>query len=684
MRFAVSLVFLCSMTFAQSPKDILAGLPLRFEQDAKNRWVTRGPGYVVGFEANRATLVAGRRAVRLSFEGAANQGSLTGNDALTAPANYFTPQGYRSSKMFTRLERSSLYPGIGVVYYGQAGLLEYDFNLAPHADASQIRMRFEGADSLVLNEKGEIVLGVGKDTMTQKLPVVYQRRESGELVNVEAAYVLRKDGAVGVRLGAYDPNQAVVIDPQLTYSTFLGASGADLAFAIARDSKNNIYISGTTFSSDLPFGPISYNFIFVDNSKLAFIQKLNPSLPPNNVLVYTTFFGGPGTQTLAALAVDDSGKAYITGNTNAVGLPVSTVNTPYKTTLDAAFPHPYVAVIDTTINGSGGLLYSTFLGGIGQEQSSGIATLNGKVYVTGFSIGDDFPVVGAFQATRAGGYDGFISILDPTQSGTNSLTYSTYFGGSGNDIARSIAVDTAGAVYVSGYTFSSNFPTTGGAFDTTYGGGGDAFLFKLNTASNTLAYSTLIGGTLFEEAKRVILIPGGQVALAGYTLSDDYIVTQNAYQPVLTSFSGNATLTVLNPKGQGPADLVYSTFLGGSGGEVAYDLRRDAAGKFYLCGYTLSSDFPVTNGALSPVLDPNGGYAGFVSIIDPAALPNQALVYSSYITGPGSQIAYGVEVDTTGIVYVTGFATADIFPPGAAVHTTGDANYDPFLLGFRP
>ena len=711
MRFAVSLLFLCSFTFAQSlehsrnatdtgpncssaavarasacvtPKDLLAGLPLRFEQDAKNRWVTRGPGYVVGFQGNSATLITGGRALRLTFEGASGNGSLSGTNALTAPANYFTPQGYRQSKMFTRLDRAGLYPGIGVSYYGKAGLLEYDFNLAPRADASQIRMRFEGADSLLLNEKGEIVLGLGKDSVTQRIPAVYQRRESGELAGVEASYVLREDGAVGLRLGAYDPEQPVVIDPQLTYSAFLGGTGSDIAVAVARDSKNNIYLAGQTFSFDLPFGPISFNFIYQGNTRFAFVMELNPNAPSANVLLYTTYFGGPGTQTLTALAVDDSGKVYITGNTDSVGLPVSAVNTPFQSTLSATFPHPYIAVLDTTINGSGGLLYSTYLGGTGQEQSSGIATLNGKVYVTGFTIGDDFPVGAAYQTARAGGYDAFVSILDPTQSGAASLVYSTYFGGTGNDIARSIAVDANGVVYVSGYTFSTDFPTTNGAFSTTYRGGGDAFLFKLDPAANSLLYSTYVGGEFFEEAKKVVLIPGGQVALAGYTLSDDYVVTQNAYQPVAGGVSGNATLTVLKLNGQGPADLVYSTYLGGSGGDVAYDLRRDSAGKFYLCGYTLSTDFPVTNGALNTVPQPGGGYNGFVSIIDPAALPNQALVYSSYITGPGSQVAYGVEVDTTGVVYVVGYTTGNIFPAGAAVHTTGDGNFDPYLLGFRP
>ena len=682
MRFAVSLLFLCSLTFAQSPKDLLAALPLRFEQDANHRWVTRGPGYIVGFQDNQATLVAGGRAVRLSFEGASADTSMTGANALSAPANYFTPQGYRSTKMFTRLERTSLYAGIGLSYYGKAGQLEYDFNLAPGADASQIRMRFEGADSFLLNEKGEIVLSLGENLVTQRIPAVYQRGESGELTAVEASYVLHEDGAVGVRLGSYDRAKAVVIDPQLTYSAFLGGTGADMAVAVARDSKNNIYLGGQTFSFDLPFGQISYNFIYVNSSELAFIMELNPSLPGANVLVYTTFYGGPTMQTLTGLAVDNSGKAYITGMTNAVSLPVSTVNTPFQTTLDAAFPHPYVAAIDTTVNGSGGLLYGTFLGGTKQDQSAGIATLNGKIYVTGFTPGTDFPSVGAYQ-TPAGNDDVYISIIDPTQSGSNSLVYSTYFGGTGNDVARSIAVDANGVVYVCGYTDSSNFPITGNAYSASYLGSSDAFLIKLDPNSNTLLYSTYVGGSSFDEFKKVLLLPNNQVALAGYTTSNDYVITQNAYQPVLNSASGNAILTVLNLNAQG-AGLVYSTYLGGSAGDVAYDLRQDAAGKFYICGYTLSTDFPVTNSALNPTAYPNSGYNGFVSIIDPAALPNKALVYSSYITGPGAQVAYGVEVTTTGIVYVVGFTTGNIFPAGSAVHTTGAGNFDPYILGFTP
>jgi len=685
MRFALGLIFCCSLGIAQSPKELLGSLPLRFEQHTKDRWIARGPGYAVGFEGNQVALVAGHRAVGLAFEGARPAIEFSGQNEFRAKANYFTTGGYHSSAMFARLEAKDVYPGIGLAYYGTSGHLEYDFLLSPGADPSLIRMRFHGADSLALDEHGEIVLGVGKDSITQQKPEVYQRKPSGELIAVEASYALRDDGTVGVDLGSYDPDRPLVIDPQLTYSAYLGGTGSDVAVAAGRDKQGSIFVGGTTYSSDLPFGPNSYNFIFQSGSVLAFVMKLDLTQTGVNVLQYTTYYGGPGTQSLTALAVDNSDKIYITGMTDAVGLPVSTTNLPFQATLDANFQHPYVAVIDTTINGSGGLLYGTFLGGTKVEQVTGIATLNGLAYVTGYTLSDDFPVTSnAFQSTRLGSNDIFIAEIDPTQSGTPSLVYSTYWGGTGSDVARSIAVDAAGTVYTTGYTYSRDLTITNGAYSGNYEGGGDVFVMKLDIVNNVLKYSTYLGGTGFDEAKKILLLPGGKIALAGYTLSDDYVVTQNAYQWVNKGLTGNAFLTILNPALQGAPAIVYSTFYGGSGGEVAYDLRTDAAGKFYMVGYTLSADLPVTNGALNMVANPNGGYNGFVAILDPSALPNNALVYGSYVTSSGSQIAYAVELDNAGNVYVTGFTTGSIFPAGAAVHANGDGNFDPFLLGFMP
>ncbi len=441
MRFTAGLLLLCSVALAEpsspSPQDLLSKLPLTFEQDAKqpkDRWVARGAGYAIGIAANEATLIVKDRGLRLQFEGAAKTGTFEGLGKRNALANYFLTDGYHSSNLYTRIEQKELYPSIGIAYYGTAGHLEYDFNLEPGADPSKIKIRFLGANSLKIGDHGQIDLTLGDDQhITQLAPVVYQRKAANKLVAVEAAYVLNKDGSVGVKLGAYDPAAAVVIDPQLVYSAFLGGSGSDIGIALARNSKGNIYLGGQTYSFDLPFGPISYNFFFTPSSRLAFVQKLDPFDPTGQVLLYTTFYGGPGTNSLTGLAADDVGKVYLTGMTDSVGLPVSTVNTPYQPTLvDTNFPHTYVAVLDTTINGSDGLIYATYLAGGEQEQSASIATVAGLIFVTGWTTADNFPLGLTARTTRAGGSDLFISKLDPNQSGNNSLLYSTLVGGTGS------------------------------------------------------------------------------------------------------------------------------------------------------------------------------------------------------------------------------------------------------------
>ena len=341
-------------------------------------------------------------------------------------------------------------------------------------------------------------------------------------------------------------------------------------------------------------------------------------------------------------------------------------------------------MIDPKLPGTDGLVYSTFFAGTKTDEPTGIAFAGGKIYVTGFTTSDDYPVTAnAYQATRPGGsFDGFVAELDPTQSGTASLISSTYLGGGGQDIPRAIAVAADGQAYVAGYTRSVDFPTTPNSFRPFYGGGGEAFLTRLDLAANTVTYSTFLGGSGQDQATKILVEPSGRVAITGFTLSDNFPVTSNALQSSQAG-NGDAFLTILNP---GAPDfttaLVYSTYLGGTDSDVAYDMRRDAVGKYYLCGYTLSLDFPTQN-ALNPTSFPGNSIDGFVSVIDPAAAPLKSLIYSSHITGPGYQIAYGVDVDAQGNIYVTGTALGDVFG-GMGAKSPENSNLNVFLLVFQP
>ena len=230
--------------------------------------------------------------------------------------------------------------------------------------------------------------------------------------------------------------------------------------------------------------------------------------------------------------------------------------------------------------------------------AAGIAVdTSGNAYVTGYTCSSDFPTTaGAFQTTFGGGLtDAFVTELNPTGSG---LVYSTYLGGSGYDDGFGIAVDASGNAYVTGFTDSTDFPTTAGAFQTTFGGFGDAFVTELNPTGSGLVYSTYLGGSDDDEGYGIAVDTSGNAYVTGYTHSSDFPTTAGAFQ---TTYGGDrdAFVTKLNPTGSG---LVYSTYLGGSDCDFGVGIAVDTSGNAYVTGITFSSDFPTTAGAFQTTL----------------------------------------------------------------------------------
>ena len=343
----------------------------------------------------------------------------------------------------------------------------------------------------------------------------------------------------------------------------------------------------------------------------------------------------------------------------------------------------FVAVFDPKQFGSASLLYATYLGGTGVDVPYGIATHNGKAYVTGSTTSLDFPVANATLPSNQGGTDMFITELDPSKSGAASIVASGYFGGSSLDYGSSVAVDASGFVYVAGVTYSSDLPITAGPYQATAKPGGEAFLVELVLEYPLILHSTYLGGSGTDGAKKILIDPAGRVAVAGYTSSADFPITQDAYQPFLGGPNAtNAFLSILDLNTP-VQSLVYSTFFGGSVDEVPYSLRLDPNGNYYLGGFTLSPDLPVSQNAINSSSS-RAGFDGFITVINPAAPPLNSLVYSSYVTGPGSQIVYGVDFDASGTVYATGFSTSDIFPAGYQTHATAPGIAEVFIYGFKP
>ena len=325
------------------------------------------------------------------------------------------------------------------------------------------------------------------------------------------------------------------------------------------------------------------------------------------------------------------------------------------------------------------LAYSTYLGGSsggldfgqGTDQGNGIAVdSSGNAYVTGFTQSSDFPVTsGALQTTSAGFADAFVSKLN---SDGSALIYSTYLGGTGRDQGQRIAVDSSGSAYIVGSTESNDFPTTAGALQTTFGGGDDAFVSKLNSSGSALIYSTYLGGSDIDLGRGLAVDSSGNAYLTGATLSSNFPITSGALQTTFVGF-GDAFVSKLNSSGSA---LIYSTYLGGSISQFGYGVAVDSSGNAYVAGVTMSVDFPIVAGALQTTL--GGGDDVFVSKLNSSG---SALVYSTYLGGSDEDFGFDIAVDSSGNAYVTGQTVSSNFPTtvGALQPAFGGGNHDTFV-----
>jgi hypothetical protein len=685
--FAATLsAILSSPVWAEAPTELLARVPLRFEPNLGQvhasepvKWTARGPQAAYAFTADGALIRTHDRIVQLRMQGSNRNAAFQPIDAFAAPTSYFTAAYRGSIPGYQRLRRSAVYPGIDLVYYGKGTQLEYDFEVAPGADPAKIRLRFENATGRLnarLGDAGDLLLGTGEDALVQRAPVVYQLTASGARKPVRGAYRLAKDGTVSLALGKYDHAARLVIDPVIEYTQYFFGSAASPAVSVALDAQGIVYVAGNTQATDFY---VQGNYAILGNmgGQDAWIMKINPFAPDGNIVPFTTLYGGSENEIVVGIAVDNNGIAYITGVTESTDMP--TVN-PYASALPGQ-ENTFVAAFDTN---QAIQTYGTYIGGSLVDYAAGIALLNGKIYITGTTTSYNgaataYPTTANAIQGPMGGTKVFVSELDPTQGGTAQLVASTLLPGSADDAAHAITVDSAGNVYIAGETGSPDFRVTANGVQTVYDQSGDGFVVELNLKSMQLIYGTYLGGSNYDAITSVLVDPSGNIGVAGYTLSTDFPATQNAYQTSLAGYMA-AFLAILNPSAQAGALPVYSTYFGGNFAEVAYSAARDKNGLYYITGYTLSSNLPVTTSAINPA-SAGGGVDGFIAQIDPTKGLN-GLLYSSYITGPGSQLGSSVGVDTNGIVYVVGWATADIFPQVNLIPNT--EIQDGFLFAFHP
>lgn len=668
--------------------------------------------------------------VRLRLAGASPAALATGAEPLPGRANYFIGNDqalWRTNvPTYARVHQQGVYPGIDLVHYGNQKQLEYDFIVAPGADPRLIALDFDGAEEVTLDADGDLVLRLPNGELRQHKPVIYQEID-GDRRAIDGGYTL--DGRQArFRLGNYDPTRPLVIDPVLVYSTYLGGAAREFGYGIAVDATGNIYVGGVTSSLNFPtVAPIRPG---LGGPFDAFVAKLNPA---GTALLYATYLGGSGDDQAYGLALDGAGSVYLTGRTASSDFPTAA---PFQSTFGGAPFDAFVAKLApsgsaltfaTYLGGNSGdvgrgiavdsagsayvtgqtgsldfprviapqsiyaggvfdvfitkfspsgttLIYSTYLGGNGDDQSPNVAVdTSGNAYIAGGTTSTNFPMVNAIQPsfggapsvpTAAGQGDAFVAKLNPAGS---TFVYVTYLGGVGGEFGVGIATDPDGNAFVTGPTTSTNFPLLN-PLQPTFGGGtqaGDVFLTKLNPSGSALVFSTFIGGTSDDGGQSVAVDAAGNSYLAGQTCSDDFPITA----PVQATFGGSqcdAYAALVNAAG---TSLVYSTYLGGAATESAIDLAIDPSGNAYITGRTLSTNFPTRN-AFQPTFG-GGTDDAFIAKLS-AVIPTLPSGRRLYVTN--------FNTDTVSIIDPTTNRTIGTIPAGrspseVAVHPDGSRVY---------
>ena len=660
-------------------------LPLSFEAnlgqtDEQVDFVSRGNGYSLFLTSAEVVLalsnptppdtllqaddtsIMARKNNSLPIEKAVLHVQLVGLEELPGKANYFigdTLTKWRTNvPTYAKVKYQDVYPGIDLVFYGNQTQLEFDFVIAPNADPADIRLGFEGADKIEINTQGDLLVFVAGELVRVQKPLVYQET-SGLRWEIPSRYHIERTHEVNFQIGYYDVNQPLVIDPILTYSTYLSGSNMDEGRAIAVDSTGAAYITGSTQSIDFPTTPGAFDTLAEPHADV-FVTKLSPD---GSALVYSTFIGGQGAQEGHDIDIDMSGAAYITGIVYNGSFDFPTTPGAFDTTFESN------EAFITKLSPNGDLLvYSTFIGGSEQDEGGGIVVdANGIVYSTGSTESSDFPTTpGAYLNDNNGNNTSYVIKLNTTG---DDLIYSTFLGPAQ---ALDIAVDAMGAAYIIGNA-SWNYAVTDGAFDTS-NDDSDAFVTKLDPNGSSFVYSTFLGGSGYEcgDGCAIAVDSDGYAFVFGDTNSADFPVSEAAFDQ---SHGGGEVDTFVAKLNQAGTDLEYSTLVGGSGEDWGYDLALGSEGVIYVAGRTYSPDFPVTTDvpdSTCGVFVNQSCYSadGFIAMLNPSG---SALGYSTLLGGDtDEEFIQGIEVDEAGSVYVVGTTRSDDFPT-----TTGSFDNTP-------
>ena len=713
-------------------------LPLMFEPnvgqtDGRVRFIARGSNYGLFLTDEDAVLTlrhsrgddrskeANTSVLRMKLAGARPNAQVVGTDALPGKSNYLIgndPAKWRRNvPQFSRVRYSQIYPGVDLVYYGNQGQLEYDFRVAPGADPKSIQLSFQGARELRV-DSGDLIVDTGDGDVRLKAPRVYQEQEGSSRKTVKGRFALLARDRVGFEIGDYDRSRMLVIDPMLTYSTYLGGTNTEMLPSIAVDSGASIYVTGATNSTDFPVTEGSpYQAGATSN---VFVAKFDPT---GATLVFATYIGGTGADTSVGIAVDAATNVYIAGTTTSTNFP--TMNAFQTAPVSPGNPHTFV----TELSSSGAsLIYSSYFSGNQTDTAKGM-TLDDKdfVYVIGITNSTNFPLAptaGTFQSTLQGSNAFFISKVAPTSTGANSLVFSTYFGGgnpsNGSVSGGAIAVDNNAAgsnIYFTGGTnflFTGNNPITDFPIKNAINPGGacldvptqstttacttsgvapmDAFVAKLNPGTNTgalLLYCTYLGGTGTDIGLGIAVDASGNAYVTGSTDSPAFPTISGGIHGKQTTSGGGIDAFVgkiNNPainSGSTNVQLTYFSFLGGTGTDVGNAITVDSVQGARVVGTTASSNFPTSN-PIPGGATLKGSQDAFVARLDTLGTTASTSEFVTLLGGSGTETGTGITLDTDTDTFVTGETTSTDFPTAAPFQAALKGPQDVFVSKLGP
>ena len=700
-----------------------ASLALRFEplatDDGAPAFVARTARHVVAVSRDGLRLASGNESpVELRLVDRSRDATLVGLTPSTARVHRLR-RGDATDVVdvpsYERIAIANVQPGVDVVFHGHGPLLEYDIVVAPGADPARFAFRIEGGARAVLAESGDLVLATAAGAFSLKRPVAYQE-DRGERTPIASEFTADDEGVVRIHIGDYDRTRTLVIDPVVSYASFLGGNGNEQATAVAVDAAGNAYVAGYTSSTDFPLANPYDRSIGKKGDVEVFVSKLNTA---GTALVWSTYIGAASVDRAVGIAVDASGSAYVTGTTSGLDFPV-TLNAWQKGVALGGF------VAKLTPSGNA-LVYSTY---VANANPSSIAVdASGNAYVAGSATPSFATTPGALQTSTASTIGSTAFVLKLNASGSGPL-FATFLGGGGSEDATSIALDEHGNAFVGGWTTSNDFPVRR-AFQSEHKARKDAFVAKLASDGASLLYSTFLGGALDDAVNAIAVDRFGNAYVAGETYSSDFpakdgFQTSKSGYRLINSSVGNAFVAKIAASGD---SLVYASFAGGEvcqtgcqtvfpieqyRADAAYGIAVDADGHAYVVGIARSYTFPLVDSA-SPRKQQDNEDSAFAMKV---AISGGHLLWSTFLrTGYGESdslstrvppgAASAVAVDAAGAAYVAGdadsasnfqptpnaFQTTSTFGPAATVTkfanaptmtlTTSNASVDaetPFTL----